>query len=270
VSNFHDILGCDENVNPEDLRKAWRKKCMEHHPDQGGDEEDFLKVMHAYKMLTDPNYRMKAEKHPLKDLTFRVQIVVTFLEAFYGTTVVANFSRIELDEKTFDPIKTDKIDPISISVKIPPGSCDGYVKNVKKQGVTCGDSIGDALIKVLSQRHKRYKVRKDDVYTEDNVPLDLMLKGGEHTVDTLWGHRVIWVPPGTVPGTGIKIPGCGVEQNGYQICSIKPVFPNANDLRSSKWKGLNINWVKVQNKNQEDQELIKKFEELKKKRAPDG
>ena len=81
MKQFYQTLECPPDSNPDDLRKAWRKKCREHHPDLGGDPQKFLEIMHAYKMLTDPSYQMRTTRQPIRDLTFNVQTSINFLEA---------------------------------------------------------------------------------------------------------------------------------------------------------------------------------------------
>ena len=38
--NFYDILGVSETATQDEIKKAYRKKAVEHHPDKGGSEEE--------------------------------------------------------------------------------------------------------------------------------------------------------------------------------------------------------------------------------------
>ncbi|MDD2487344.1 MAG: J domain-containing protein [Candidatus Gracilibacteria bacterium] len=55
--NYYDILGIPKDANAEDIKKAYRKKAMESHPDRhGGDKEkeaQFKKINEAYQTLSD-------------------------------------------------------------------------------------------------------------------------------------------------------------------------------------------------------------------------
>ena len=266
MDDYYEILGCNPDDDPKKLRKAWRKKCLENHPDQGGDEDLFMQIMHAYKMITDESYKTKQNGQPTRDLTFRIQIAVSFMEAFYGTRLVVGYNRIFLGPD-FQPIKGMEVEPLSITFDLPPGSNDGFTFTSKGNGMQMADKRGKAHVSVLVEKHKRYEVKQIDVFAEDEVPLDLMLKGGDFVSETLWGHREIWIPAGTQPGAKIRIPGCGVNQKGFQYVTIKPKFPDQKDLKSSKWSGLGINWEKSQERQQQDEELIRKFEELKSKKG---
>lgn len=52
MSKYHDILGVKPGASEEEVKKAYRKKAIETHPDKGGKEEDFQKVNEAYEILT--------------------------------------------------------------------------------------------------------------------------------------------------------------------------------------------------------------------------
>lgn len=264
VKEYYETLGCQPGDPPDAVRNAWRRLCLEHHPDKGGDPDDFMRVTHAYKMITDPSYAAKQQGRPIKDLTFRIQIIVSFIDAFYGTRMVINYNQLILNDK-LEPIKTSKnIEPTSVAFDLPPGSVNGFKHIIKNKGMIYREKIGNTEIQITSEKHKRYRIEGKNVIVEEKVPLEVMLKGGEVVVDTLWGHKVVWVPPGTLPDDKLKIPACGVDQKGYQLCSIKPIYPNKEDLKSkTAWQKLDINWKKAEDQNVQDQELLEKFENLK-------
>lgn len=53
--NLYDILGISKNATQSDIKKAYRKLAIKHHPDKGGDEEMFKKISEAYTILSDPD-----------------------------------------------------------------------------------------------------------------------------------------------------------------------------------------------------------------------
>ena len=67
--DYYDILGVPRNAEEEDIKKAYRKLAMKHHPDRNqGDkakasEEKFKEAKEAYEMLTDPQKRAAYDQH---------------------------------------------------------------------------------------------------------------------------------------------------------------------------------------------------------------
>jgi curved DNA-binding protein CbpA len=57
--NPYEELGLEPNARKPAIRAAYRKRCMETHPDTGGSEEAFAKVALAYAILTNSGKRKK-------------------------------------------------------------------------------------------------------------------------------------------------------------------------------------------------------------------
>src|SRR6188768_1995976 len=56
--DFYQTLGVNRDASDEDIKKAYRKLAMKHHPDRNPDdkasEEKFKEAKEAYEILTDP------------------------------------------------------------------------------------------------------------------------------------------------------------------------------------------------------------------------
>lgn len=59
---LHEDLGIASDASPAEVRKAYRKKAKETHPDGGGDAEAFKRVSHAAAVLSDPQRREHYER----------------------------------------------------------------------------------------------------------------------------------------------------------------------------------------------------------------
>lgn len=59
MSDYYDILGIPRDASEEQVRVAYKRKALEHHPDKGGDKEQFQKIKEAYETLADPVKRQQ-------------------------------------------------------------------------------------------------------------------------------------------------------------------------------------------------------------------
>ncbi|MBI4158992.1 molecular chaperone DnaJ [Candidatus Woesearchaeota archaeon] len=57
--DYYEILGVSKTSNKEDVKKAYKKLALQHHPDKGGDAEKFKEISEAYAVLSDDTKRQQ-------------------------------------------------------------------------------------------------------------------------------------------------------------------------------------------------------------------
>jgi len=56
-SKYYELLGVDKTASDSEIKKAFRKLAMKHHPDKGGDKDYFQQLSQANDVLSDPEKR---------------------------------------------------------------------------------------------------------------------------------------------------------------------------------------------------------------------
>ena len=56
-TKFYKTLGVEKDASESEIKKAYKKLAIKHHPDKGGDPETFKELSHAYEILMDPEKR---------------------------------------------------------------------------------------------------------------------------------------------------------------------------------------------------------------------
>ena len=108
----------------------------------------------------------------------------------------------------------------SFKVKIPAGTTNGTVIRLSGQGMpasVAGGKSGDLLITVNIASDPQFKVQGADLVRELEIsPWDAAL-GTQLSVNTIDGKVSVKVPPGSQPGTKLRIKGKGMPKKNGQV-----------------------------------------------------
>jgi len=69
---YYNLLGIDPKCNQDEIKTAYKKISLRHHPDKGGNTKKFQEIQEAYLVLSDPvkrkDYDLCKEKDGNKDI----------------------------------------------------------------------------------------------------------------------------------------------------------------------------------------------------------
>lgn len=61
--DYYELLGISKGASADEIKKAYRKLAVQHHPDKtGGDEAKFKEISEAYEVLKDPSKRQRYDQ----------------------------------------------------------------------------------------------------------------------------------------------------------------------------------------------------------------
>jgi len=258
--DYYSILGVDRNASADDIRKAYKKQSMKHHPDRGGNEEEFKKVNEAYQILSNTDKR-SAYDNPAPDFSFTSRDFNNGHNPFAGTPFETMFrnnfghSRTPRNRDVHVQTRISLVDILTgkqavvqystgtgrietITVDIPAGAKHG--DTIKYQGL--GDDAdrrfprGDLLVKIILTKEKNWDRDNDHLITKINTNVFDFLLGGVIILKTLDNrHLEIKLPKGSKIGTTFSLPGYGIPnlqtgKRGNIYVKIEADIPNIKDV----------------------------------------
>src|SRR2546429_2303879 len=94
--DYYTTLGVNRDASDEDIKKAYRKLAMKHHPDRNpdkGSEEKFKEAKEAYEVLTDARKRQAYDQFGHAGVDPSAGFGAAGARGFGGAEGVGGFSR---------------------------------------------------------------------------------------------------------------------------------------------------------------------------------
>jgi len=182
--DHYSTLGIDRSASPEDIKTAFKKLAMKHHPDRGGDAGKFQELNEAYSVLSDPEKRMMYDHGGNRQHHFNTQTGNPFGQSFSFTFGGDGFQQ-HFNQGPFG------------------GGGDPHFEEMLKN---FGFGFANRPQK-NRDLNMRCQISLRDAYQGKNLKIDYRLPTGEEksiNVD---------IPPGIEHGQAIKVNGAGDNSN---------------------------------------------------------
>jgi len=128
---YYDDLGISQDASAEDIKKAFRNLALNHHPDKGGDQQQFQKINAAYEVLKDAGKRAEYDlslKQPQGGFPF---------DPFQYFDVSALFNKMNIQMNRPPVQLPDEVHIVNINLH---QALHGFEQLVKKQStVLCNE-----------------------------------------------------------------------------------------------------------------------------------
>lgn len=250
--DYYEVLGVSKSASEAEIKSAYRKLARQHHPDidkSAGAAERFKEVSEAYQVLSDLNKRKQYDQFGTAGPTnpfggggggwqqynwssgagnpniqfdfggfedpfelfeqifgggspfgsaFRrrptYQLNLTFDEAIKGVT-----KEVEIESRNTE----GRLERKRMKIKVPAGVDNGTKMR-----------FGDMDIEFRVTRNPEFLREGADIFSEIKVSIPQLVLGDVFEVNTVSGKVKVKVPPGTQPGSLVKLKGKGASRLG--------------------------------------------------------
>lgn len=270
--DYYQILGIDRSASDADIKKAYRSLAMQHHPDRGGNAEEFQRISEAYATLSDPQKKAEYDnpqpnfhtftgnfndlagfeqffggnnpfenlfgfhRRPTTNQHVHLQASITLEDAFNGNEIIANVTL---------PSGKDQ----AVNIKIPRGIHEGTTLRLAGMGDDAIPNLprGDILLTVHVQNHPRFRRQGDDLIADITINCISAMLGTVVNIMSIDGKKLeANIPAGIQPGTLLSLNDCGMpnfnvpNRRGRLLLRINISVPQLSEEEKTQLKNLNI------------------------------
>jgi curved DNA-binding protein len=237
--DYYKTLGVARGATEEEIKKAYRKLAMTHHPDRGGNEEEFKKIKEAYEKLTSgPTREDHNHGHDfggfqdlhemfnmgrrgggrnwsfgsgwsdeLRNPDVSISVPCSLEEAHAGFTKEVEFT-----------LPSGQVRRMSVT--FPPGTTkDIKIRFAGEGGVLMpGSTPGDLYVKANIESHPVWRVDGGDLFAALEITVWQAMFGTTVEFDDISGATMqITVPPGTQSRSQLRLKGKGMNIRGAPL-----------------------------------------------------
>tara|TARA_B110000503_G_scaffold143437_1_gene244870 strand:- start:4004 stop:4825 length:822 start_codon:yes stop_codon:yes gene_type:complete len=259
--DHYTTLGVQKGASQEDIKKAYRKLAMQHHPDRtGGDDTKFKQIQEAYATLSDVNKRAEYDnpqpqhnfgnpfggmggfedifaqqfgfnvnrgrpRHQHKNKDVQLHYVLDIVDCFNGKGMTVRY-RLPSGRNEF------------VDVAIPPGCKDGDLVKISGYGDDTVPHLprGDLLLRISIRKDKYWSIDGLDVLHSLDIDIFDLIIGTEKVIVMPTGKSIsLTIPRGSQPGVTFRIQGYGIPNNqtgrtGILFVKLNASVPKIDDI----------------------------------------
>lgn len=259
--NYYNTLGVNKNASEDEIKTAYRKMAMKHHPDRGGDEKRFKEIEEAYRTLSDPEKRrmidMGMDPNSMPNQggynqgPFEFHFGSDNFNDIFGNFGFGGFGRPQRRNKSLSVnVHIDLEDVLTgkdISAEISTPSGKKKLVNIHiPQGVESGQQIkykgmgdqsmvdlpaGDLIVNLIIRQHDVFQRDGDMLMMKKTVSVWDAILGTSINITTIDRKTLtVLVPAGTQPDTLLSCKGEGMpnirsKQRGNLLIKIQVEIP---------------------------------------------
>jgi curved DNA-binding protein len=261
--DYYNILGVRRGASDDEIKKAYRKLAMTHHPDRGGDEKKFKEISTAYDVLSDPQKRQmfdsgidpnnqnQAGFYRQGPFEFHMGGMPPGMDDIFGSFGFGSgFARQRKNknisvnvEITLKDVLTGKdIDAEitlpggqkkMINISVPPGIEHGQQIKYEGMGETSISNMrpGDLIVNIVLRNDTEFSREGSSLILDRKISAWEAMLGTSIDVKTLDNKVLnISIPAGTQPETVLRITGEGLPNmrnrvRGNLLLRIKVEIP---------------------------------------------
>ncbi len=242
--DYYKRLGVGKEASPDDIKRAYKKLAMQHHPDRGGDQKVFQSISEAYDTLKNPDkkaeydnpqaqfntgnmndifsqfFNQGVRRQQRRNADVTINVTVSLEDIAQGKNIVGRY-RLRSGEE------------VVANINVPAGLEHGTILQLSGLGDNTYTNLprGNLFAKIIIKSHPKFV--RDRLHLRTNCSINVLglILGTEMVIEKLGGGPLnIKIPPGTNPGTILSIPGYGIkdyktQHTGNLYVEVKGITP---------------------------------------------